>query len=251
MAIRFEDSARLLRRFCELGGDRDQDILVARSQLAQHEDELRTLGDYLRNADLSHDEKVGIHGEIVTQRKLRNDCKTYVRRLESTPAQVHDDAHIARRTDEFKRICALRHVVGGYVGENDTINLIVRASFTYKGLLYDLGDWKIQFGALPPGDLFQVLCFRRSMRLAWEGGYPDYMMTDRNFCFGPDNKPLIIKNFQDERYFQAIQLIIGVINSVNEADVDKIPEAFFPTIPATIGAVTWPLFTNGPTISTS
>jgi len=187
-----------------------------------------------------------IYQDILRIRSLCNDLRATIRRLEAMPVVIHDKTHVERRTEEFRRICALRRVLYAAVDSHNAISIVVNATYVYKGIPYDLGDWTVRFGALPPDLPFEVLKYRRNVRPGQERIYPDYIMNGDQFCLGPSNRPLIEKHFENERYLQAITVIIGVVNSVNADDVDMVPKVFFPKIPTTIGAITWPLFTNGP-----
>lgn len=178
-------------------------------------DSLRRYGDSIKNL----------------QRQLpakRNEVKTIQAMLEeraNTGAGVKQE-EIER---EFDKVLALPGVVAiGVV--NDTIVVEVKAVIDYEGEQYDGGTWRIWFSF--DGYYLNSREIRRGVRKTWlaansgrRGVYPDYHMPhDTTFCFG-GRKNDIDQYIQKGMYFEAIQLAVNCMNSVNEDDKENIPAA--------------------------
>jgi len=250
MTIKPADYPHVLQRYCELGGDNDQALQMLRSQLSRHESELRDYGRLMQSADWTDEEKQDIFRNIKASRDKRTACLTAIQRHAQTPMSLGDQDHVRTRRREFERICAFRQIIWAMVDSDNAINLITRATHTYEGILYDLGDWVIKFGGPNPVREVEVLSFRRGLRTTWPSGiYPDYEMTNGDFCLG-GNRAAISSHFDAERFLAGIQLIIGVVCSVNRDDIEKIPYAFYPYQPTETGGSKCLLFTHGPTTST-
>lgn len=130
---------------------------------------------------------------------------------------------------EFDKILNLPGVTSvGVV--NDTIVLEVNAVVEYEGERYNGGTWRLWFSA--DGFNLHSKEMRSGVRKKWlmanngrRGEYPDYRMPhDDSFCFGSrasDIEQYIGKGM----YFEAIQLAINSMNTVNRDDISKIPMA--------------------------
>jgi hypothetical protein len=253
MAIKSANHQHVLKRYCELGGDNDQQLQFLQSELYQHESDLRDYNKLLKSKDWNLGERLDIFQDVQASRAKRTACLVEIRRLNSVSVVLDDyDEHVQLRTREFERICGFRQIISAFVDSSNAVNFVMRALYNYKGVAYDLGDWVIAFGVPGQQPSVEVKSFRRTVKPSWETTrdnenmpYPDYIMSHGDFCLGTNSKS-IHDLFDKELFSAGIELIIGVVSSVNEDDVKYVPDAFNPYIPIEIGGVSWPLFSNGP-----
>jgi hypothetical protein len=247
MSIKPENFRHVWERFLELDTDKDERIKQLNQEIAQHEDSLRGLIKVIKDVAESSEKRDDAGKELKEVKQQRLECLEALQRQYEAPLVTVDDAFVEDRRNEFARICALPQVCSASVDSNNAINLIVRATYKYRGTTYYMGDWAIIFGHPHPFSYPVVTNYGRNLRPPWEPGrYPDYSMDDNSFCLG-DNGSIIARHFKHGRYFQAIQVAIYAVNSVNEGDVDDVPHAFYPLVltPHKKGSVRWPLSITG------
>jgi len=127
-----------------------------------------------------------------------------------------------KRAEEFERILSLPGVIAVQV-VNSRIRLIVRASISYDDALYDLGDWRMDFG--PDTTHIDAYELRSGIRPEWDGSYPAYRLGRGNFCFG-NREDEINQHLSKGQYLEAMALATECLNSVNRTDQERIPYAF-------------------------
>lgn len=139
-------------------------------------------------------------------------------KLEAGVEDIAVSAEVAG--DEFERIAKLPGVLATNV-VNDNLRVIIRATHEYKGLAYDLGDWRID---LVPG-MYKLVAYelRSGVRDGW-GDYPIYRIGD-GFCFG-DRQEIINQHLVKGQYLEALALAAECLNGINEEDKHNIPHAF-------------------------
>lgn len=243
MTIKPKNYAHVWQRFLELGTEREENLKMLRQELAAHENEMQKQTRINRDSTRDLETRMAAYEEIKAERKKRNLCFERLETQLATPAPTMDEASVKEREIEFARICALPQLKSAFVDSNNAIHLIVSATYNYEGVIYYLGDWAIVFGHSNPFETPTVTNYMRLLKPAFSpGDYPDYGMADNSFCLG-DNRKGVASHFKYGRYFQAIQLIVYAVNSVNKGDIEMIPDAFYPVLQASVlkGIVQWPL----------
>lgn len=128
----------------------------------------------------------------------------------------------AKLGEEFDRIMSLPGVIAVQV-VNDHIRLVIRASVEYAGKVYDLGDWRMDFG---PGTIHaHATELRSGVRKSWNGNYPVYRLGGSSFCFG-DRQFEIDEHLAKGQFLEAMALSVECICSVNREHREQIPRAF-------------------------
>jgi len=228
MTIAAQNYPHVLERFIALDSSRQRTLKELTDEKLELDKQLRAHGKLLDSNDLRFDERLGIHQNVTVIRKRRQECMAAIGDRRVTPLAPKSEQFIHARTDEFRRICASTQLIDAYTDEEDAITLILSATHMFGGALYDLGDWALTFGKFDEPASFAVTNFRNdNVRESWgRGSYPDYTDSNGYFCIGGFNDD-IAKLFMADRYHQAIQMVIYVINSVNEHNKADIPLAFY------------------------
>lgn len=162
------------------------------------------------------------------QRKLSSDKAELKKITHAIEARKNSESGI-NTTDveqEFDRILALSGVSSiGLV--NDSIVIEVDAVIEHKRKQYDGGTWRIWFSA---GDReLHSKEIRSGVSDSWRarygrGHYPDYLHHG-GFCFG-GRRNEIDSYIERGQYYEAIQLAVHCMQSVNEDNRSDIPHAF-------------------------
>jgi len=125
--------------------------------------------------------------------------------------------------EEFDRIMALPGVLAAQV-VNNRVRIVVRATYRYQGMLYDLGDWQMDIS--PDETYFEATNLRSGLQDSWSNGtYPAYRLTGGLFCFG-DRNQVLYEHLVKGQYLEAVALAVECMNSVNPEDEYKVPDAF-------------------------
>jgi hypothetical protein len=176
----------------------------ARHKVEDWTETLRGYGESIRKAQLKRNKWIGILAEL----------ESYDPSTTEIPGREHLDG-------EFDRLMALPGVASVRV-VNDQICLLIKARIDYNEVTYDLGDWELRFdakGGLTTKEL------RSGVRSDWRGDYPVYHLGGNSFCFG-SRSYVIAENLNKGQFLEGIELAVNCMNSVNEEDAHRIPDAF-------------------------
>lgn len=122
---------------------------------------------------------------------------------------------------QFNRLVALNGVNEVWPLDNG-IGLLVRARLDYEGKRYDLGDWKLLVTDCSV-DAYEI---RKGTRPEWPTyEYPAYRYGNGRFCFG-QRHPEMNDRCQSGHLLEAAIIAVECLNSVNDADLKKVPKAF-------------------------
>ncbi len=156
-----------------------------------------------------------------TTQRNRTKAKTELDELEArniSPETVLDAATIQ---EEFNRLLAYDGVRKIRPIKNGLL-LLVEARLTYKGNVYDLGDWELKVQTTHNVEAKE---FRRGVRPGWDGGYPAYRLGADGFCFGYRVHEMN-EHARKGQFLEAVSLAVQSLCSVNEVHLDRIPDAF-------------------------
>lgn len=199
-------------RYEQLRGDGRQSQLMlelrqVESTLQDRRDACRTWAGRLRE----YQQEIG---------QLTIKERTLLRQLE-TPLQ----AGVLSSRQEFEKILTHPSVMAVDV-EGDGLAIIVRAEFNYRGVIYDLGDWKIMVktGQSRP----DVVRLRTTKLENWQESEPPYYVGD-SFCFGRATDD-IEDAINSGHLFKALLKMIDCINDVNKDHQLFIPRVYPPKI---------------------
>ncbi|MEE0888508.1 MAG: hypothetical protein U0L97_04880 [Candidatus Saccharimonadaceae bacterium] len=130
----------------------------------------------------------------------------------SSSKQVKDQV-----VNDFAQIKEMYGVQRIYV-RKECLFIRVRADYTYKNILYDLGDYEIKIEA---NGSFSAKMVRSNI----EGGDGYSAYGTRDFCFG-DKKYEICDYIGQGRLIEAIELMIECLNYINESDRYTLPTKY-------------------------
>lgn len=232
MSINPKQHQHVLDRYLQIDTETEQLVTSLREELRDQDAELQRLEIRQSRSFLFDHERMEIAASIKQVRGWRQDILQTILEIEGQPTIEQTPGFYQKRREEFDRICALPHVIQALVDSENNINIVVRASYALRGVLYDLGDWVIVFGATTSKERFAVRLYRQDFKETWPvaagtASYPNYTLYDGRFCIGV-NGTLIDNHFKNQRYVAAIKLIIFVVNSINEGEEDNVPLAFKP-----------------------
>ena len=121
-----------------------------------------------------------------------------------------DSYSMKQASNDFAQIREMRGVHQIFV-DGDTLKIYVRASFQYKSLIYDLGDYVVK---ISPSGYF------RAIRCRGNRGYGSY-----GFCFG-EQYYAINDYICMGRIVEAVELMIECINYINVGDRKSISKNY-------------------------
>lgn len=170
----------------------------------------------------------------LTNLQEKRDCESAVRWREARRDEMLKRAMLnnlqnGKKPDEcldrefladFAQIKSMREVKQIYL-EDGKLNIMVRATYPYKGLLYDVGDYLVGFYKNKSFVVFPI-------RAEWE---PYCVYNDngsRVFGFDDERQSKIESYLRDERVVEALELIIDSLCYIEEYDCKKIPSRLKP-----------------------
>jgi hypothetical protein len=124
--------------------------------------------------------------------------------------------------EEFDRLLALPGIIAVQI-VNERLRLLIRSVYhSSDGVAYDFGDWQMDIG--PDVTEPRVYRLRNSVNPGWTG-YPDYTFDDNSLCLG-SRSSTIEEHLIKGQFLEAIALVVECTSSVNEDDVEKVPQAY-------------------------
>lgn len=202
--------------------------LRTREVAIQHREAIKALKEKLRETQNNSRQLASTLQQQQREiNKIRANVRTSEEHLEELDSfMVGED----EAKTEFDKIMLLPGVVAALPTE-DGFSVIVEARYRYLDKVYDLGDWQIQITGNTDG-YFVCRRLRSGVMPGWTpsgrafGAHPDYSLEwGTAFCFR-DRETIIQEHIRRGQYPEALSIIVNTINSVNEADVPKIPAAF-------------------------
>lgn len=191
--------------------NRSARIQTIEEEITIFEEEIKSYAAEIQN----NQKKIG--AEQAALRELRN-------KPESTSL---DDQQITR---EWRELQTMRGVYKFSVEHNSNWMIYVRVRLPYKGIIYDLGDFRIEITKNNGDDYHSLQAFeiRSGKDPEATNAYPVYRIYDDKFCFGSSAEREIDDYLCENDLTAAVALAIDRLHFVNEENRHDIPHCFQP-----------------------